>query len=230
VKGSGRRSWPVVTTDGTGMVSHAGTALLRELAERTGLRAEYGAATHGLRRRGGGHDPGQVLVDLAEMLADGGEAIADVAALTDQPALHGPVASPATAWRVLAGIDEDRLADLRHARALTRQRVWLARADQTGRALPPARAGGAPTQPAPRPAPRPGLLRRTRRRLHPDQPPGLLRHRRAVPQRCRAALSRSLHLPAGPAIPGLRGTDMVAPGGQAGQHLPHRLSVTPPCS
>jgi hypothetical protein len=32
----------------------------------------------GLRRRGRGHDPGQVLVDLEVMLADGGEAIADI--------------------------------------------------------------------------------------------------------------------------------------------------------
>jgi hypothetical protein len=71
---------PVVTTDGTGVLSHAGTALPRELAERVGLRAEYSVATDGLRRRGGGHDPGQMLVDLAVMLTDGGEAIADIAA------------------------------------------------------------------------------------------------------------------------------------------------------
>jgi hypothetical protein len=83
-----------------------------------------------------------VLVDLAVMLADGGEAIADIAALADQPALHGPVASPATAWRVLAGIDERRLADLRRGRARGRERAWLARAELTGRALPPARAAG----------------------------------------------------------------------------------------
>src|SRR4051794_41439630 len=102
--------------DGTGIVSHAGTALLRELAERTGLRAEYAGVADGLRRRGGGHDPGQVLVDLAVMLADGGVAIRDIAALTDQPVLHGPVASAATAWRVLAGNDEDRLARVRRAR------------------------------------------------------------------------------------------------------------------
>jgi hypothetical protein len=142
VKGSRSRGWPVVTTDGTGVVSHAGTALLRELAERIGLRAEYSAAADGIRRRGGGHDPGQVLVDLAVMLADGGEAIADIAALADQPDLHGPVASAATAWRVLAGIDARRLGDLRGARAVARERAWLARAEQTGRMLPPARAAG----------------------------------------------------------------------------------------
>jgi len=142
VKGSRGGSWPVVTADGTGVVSHAGTALLRELAERTGLRAECAAAVDGIRRRGGGHDPGQVLVDLAVTLADGGEAIVDIAALADQPDLHGPVASAATAWRVLAGIDERRLGELRRARAVARERAWLARAEVTGRALPPARAAG----------------------------------------------------------------------------------------
>src|SRR3954453_12404840 len=131
-KGSRTGSWPVVTADGTGVVSHAGTALLRELAERGGLRAEYAAALDGVRRRGGGHDPGQVLVDLAVMLADGGEAIGDIAALATQPALPGPVASPATAWRVLAGVDDRRLAGLRRARSVARERAWLARAELDG--------------------------------------------------------------------------------------------------
>jgi hypothetical protein len=132
----------VVTADGTGVVSHAGTALLRELAERVALRAEYSAVLAEPSRRGGGHDAGQVLVDLAVTLADGGEAICDIAALADQPVLHGSVASPATAWRVLAGIDAARLADLRQARAVARERAWLARGEVTGRTMPPARAAG----------------------------------------------------------------------------------------
>jgi hypothetical protein len=48
---------------------------------------------------GDGHNPGQVLVDVAVMLADGGEAIADIVTLAQQPVLHGPAASPATTWR-----------------------------------------------------------------------------------------------------------------------------------
>jgi hypothetical protein len=96
----------------------------------------------GVRRRRGGHDPGQVLVDVAVMLADGGEAIADIAALADQPDLHGPVASPATAWRTLAAVDERRLRELGRARAVARERAWLARAEITGRMLPPAHAAG----------------------------------------------------------------------------------------
>ena len=142
MKGIGRRSWPRVTADGVGVVSHAGTALLRELAERVGWRAEYSTALDGLRARRCGHDPGQVLVDLAVTLADGGEAIGDVAALGDQLDMHGPVASAATAWRVLDGVDPARLAGLRQARAAARERAWLARAEVTGRALPPSRAAG----------------------------------------------------------------------------------------
>jgi hypothetical protein len=131
-----------VTVDGTGVVSHAGTALLRELADRTGLRAEFSVAMNGIRCRAGGHDPGQVLVDLAVMLADGGEAIRDIATLGDQPGLHGPVASAATAWRVLDAVDTGRLASLRLARAAARDRAWLARGEVTGQELPAARAAG----------------------------------------------------------------------------------------
>jgi hypothetical protein len=79
---------------------------------------------------------------VAVLLADGGEAIADIAALADQPVLHGRVASAATVWRVLAGVDEVRLVGLRCARAAARERAWLARADLAGRALPPAWAAG----------------------------------------------------------------------------------------
>jgi hypothetical protein len=134
--------YPRVSVDGTGVVSHAGTALLRELADRVGLRAEFAVAMDGTRCRAGGHDPGQVLVDLAVMLADGGEAIRDLAALADQPGLHGPVASAATAWRVLDTVDEARLAGLRLARAAARDRAWLGRGEVAGRELPAAKAAG----------------------------------------------------------------------------------------
>ena len=39
-------------------------------------------------------------------------------------------------------VDAARLAALRQARALARERVWLARGELTGMAVPPARAGG----------------------------------------------------------------------------------------
>ena len=45
------RTPPVVTTDGTGVVSHAGTVLLGELADRIGLTAAFSEATVGLREQ-----------------------------------------------------------------------------------------------------------------------------------------------------------------------------------
>jgi hypothetical protein len=82
-----------------------------------------------------------VLTDLAVMLADGGEAIRDLSVLREQLAMFGPVASTATAWRVLSGIDEVQLGALRTARAAARERAGLARAE-LGRAVPQVTAGG----------------------------------------------------------------------------------------
>jgi hypothetical protein len=41
------------------------------------------------------------------LLADGGDCLADLAVLRDQPALFGPVASTASAWRVLERVASD---------------------------------------------------------------------------------------------------------------------------
>ncbi|SMQ14406.1 Transposase DDE domain group 1 [Streptomyces sp. Ag82_O1-12] len=95
------------------MVSHAGSRLLADLADGIGLT---GAFTDGLRRlrpRGTGHDPGRIAVDLAVMLADGGEAIADLALLRDQIEVFGPVASTATAWRLLGRTHSPALGESR---------------------------------------------------------------------------------------------------------------------
>ena len=142
MQATGSRVYPVVTTGGAGVVSHAGTALLGELADRFGLSAAYGEAMYGTRRRSGGHDPGRVLVDLAVAIADGAETITDLRVLSDQELLCGSVASTATAWRVLDSVDTARLSALRTARAAARERAWLARGELTGTALPPARADG----------------------------------------------------------------------------------------
>jgi hypothetical protein len=70
-----------------------------------------------------------VLVDLAVMIADGGEAISDLAVLRDQPSLFGEVASTPTAWRTLEAVDDDALARIAVARAAARKAVWAAGAD-----------------------------------------------------------------------------------------------------
>ena len=122
----------VVTADGRGVVGHAGTRLLVDLADATGLASAVSDALAALRRRASGHDPGRVALDLAVLLADGGEAIADLAVLRGQRDLFGPVASDPTAWRLLAALDDHALASLRAARAQAREVAW-AQADETGR-------------------------------------------------------------------------------------------------
>jgi hypothetical protein len=114
-----------VTTDGVGVVGHAGAALLRELADRLGLTRALGWRVPDGHRR---HLDAAVLRDLAVMLADGGDCLSDLAALRDQPELFGPVASTPTAWRVIERVatDRDGLARLRAARAHARARAWAA--------------------------------------------------------------------------------------------------------
>jgi hypothetical protein len=123
-----------VTADGVGVVGHAGTALLVELADRLGLTAALSwRAGRGQTPRYR-HDAGAVLRDLAVMLADGGDCLSDLAALRDQPELFGQVASTATAWRVIERVaaDESGLAGLRAARAQARGRAWCLGAHADG--------------------------------------------------------------------------------------------------
>jgi hypothetical protein len=117
-----------VTCDGTGLVGHAGAALLGELADRLGLTRALGWRVPGGRCL---HPDASVLRDLAVMLADGGDCLSDLAVLRDQPELFGPVASTPTAWRVVERIatDPDGLARLRAARAHARARAWAAGGD-----------------------------------------------------------------------------------------------------
>jgi DDE family transposase len=118
-----------VTTDGTGVVGHAGAALLAELADRLGLTRALGwGASHSRHRQ---HPDARVLRDLAVVLADGGDCLSDLAVLRDQPELFGPVASTPTAWRVLdrTARDAGGLARLRAARAHARARAWAAGGD-----------------------------------------------------------------------------------------------------
>jgi Transposase DDE domain group 1 len=123
VQATNSRSRFEVTTDATGVVGHAGAALLRELADRLGLTGAFGWRQAGGRRR---HADAAVLRDLAVLLADGGDCLSDLAALRDQPELFGQVASTPTAWRALERVatEADGLARLRAARAHARARAW----------------------------------------------------------------------------------------------------------
>jgi hypothetical protein len=119
-----------IAADGDGLVSRSGTALLGELSDRLGLTVALSRALADTRERAGGHDPGRVLRDLALTLADGGDCLADLGSLRDQPDLFGDVASSATAWRAIERAC-GRLDDLREARARARERAWAAGAAPT---------------------------------------------------------------------------------------------------
>jgi hypothetical protein len=106
------------------LVSHAGAALLVELADRVGLTAALSDALQATRERRSAHDPGRVLRDVAVMVADGGDCVSDLEALRGQERLFGCVASETTAQRVLKSIDEQALERVRAARAAARERAW----------------------------------------------------------------------------------------------------------
>ena len=141
MKATGTRPKIMVSADGRGVVGHAGARLLTDIADATGLTTGFGDALAATRQRQRGHDPGRVAVDLAVMLADGGETISNLAVLRNQGELFGAVASDPTAWRVLSTIDSDVLARLRTARAQAREVAW-AQKNETAGALPAGMAAG----------------------------------------------------------------------------------------
>ncbi|HWM99339.1 MAG TPA: IS1380 family transposase, partial [Streptosporangiaceae bacterium] len=67
-----------------------------------------------------------MLADLAVMIADGGDALTQLAVLRDQGKLFGAVASEPTAWRVVERVDAVHLDRLRAGRAVARERAWAA--------------------------------------------------------------------------------------------------------
>ena len=122
----GRSVTVEVTADGAGLVSHAGTALLGQVADKVGLTSALSVRLAAIKQRRRGHDPGRVIRDLAVMLADGGECVADLGAVREQDALFGEVASDSTAFRTV-----DRIAStpglldaIRDAHARARARFW----------------------------------------------------------------------------------------------------------
>jgi hypothetical protein len=126
VQRSGRDFKVVVVSDGEGLVSHAGSALLAQVADKTGLTVALSLGLSGLKQRRSGHDQGHVIRDLAVMLGDGGDCLADLGALGDQEPLFGGVASAPTAFRLVDRIarDPEGLECLRAAHANARARVW----------------------------------------------------------------------------------------------------------
>ena len=105
-----------MSADGRGLVSQAGGVLLWETMRGTGLGRELSQNLARWRTPRTVHDPGKLVADLAAALALGGDCLADIAVLREQPDLAGPAASdPVVSWLVsaLAGDGPRALAAIR---------------------------------------------------------------------------------------------------------------------
>ena len=132
MKNSARSSRVAVSADGRGLVSQAGAVLLWETLRVTGMGRGLSAALQPWRAPQAVHDPGKIVADLAAALALGGDCLADIAVLREQPDLAGPVASDPVVSRLVRSLAADgprALAAIRAARAAARERAWALAGD-----------------------------------------------------------------------------------------------------
>ena len=116
-----------VDTTGGGVVSQAGAITLLRTAEKTGLTARLSAALSPWRKPLATHDSGKIVLDLAVAVALGGDCLADVALLREEPGVFGSVASDPTVSRLFTTLAADAPTALRAintARAAARQIAW----------------------------------------------------------------------------------------------------------
>jgi Transposase DDE domain group 1 len=116
-----------VSPDGKGLVSQAGAVLLWETIRVTGLGRGLSEGLARWRAPRAVHDPGKIVADLAAVVALGGDCLADIAVLREQPGLAGPVASDPVVSRLvktLAGDLPRALKAIRAVRASARERAW----------------------------------------------------------------------------------------------------------
>jgi hypothetical protein len=121
-----------VSADGRGLVSQAGTVLLWETMRVTGLARGLSQELARWRAPRAVHDPGKVVADLAAAVALGGDCLADMAVLREQPGLAGPVASDPVVSRLVSQLAADlprALKAVRSARAAARERAWALAGD-----------------------------------------------------------------------------------------------------
>jgi len=121
-----------VSADGRGLVSQAGAVLLWETLRVTGLGRGLSAGLERWRAPRAVHDPGKIVADLAAALALGGDCLADIAVLREQPGLAGPVASDPVVSRLVAALAADlprSVKAIRAARAAARERAWTLAGD-----------------------------------------------------------------------------------------------------
>jgi hypothetical protein len=129
---SARSRRVAVSADGRAWCPGPGRSCCGETLRVTGLGRGLSAALEPWRAPRAVHDPGKIVTDLAAALVVGGDCLADIAVLRDQPELVGPVASDPVVSRLVRSLaaDEPRaLAAIRAARAAARERAWALAGD-----------------------------------------------------------------------------------------------------
>ena len=112
-----------VAADAEGLTGHAGSVLLRKLADECGLTAALGAA---LAKAGRFplFDRGVALVSMAVAIVLGATSMSDIALLAHQQMVLGAAPSDTTVRRALELADEKTLRKIARARAKIRAHVW----------------------------------------------------------------------------------------------------------
>ncbi len=112
-----------VTSDGEGLIGHAGAVLLRKLADQCGLTAGLGGAV----ARAGKFplvDRGAALVSMAVAIVLGATSMSDIALLAHQEQVFGAPPSDTTVRRTLELADPRTLDKIARVRAAVRGHVW----------------------------------------------------------------------------------------------------------
>lgn len=126
-----------VDARGCGLVSQAGGVLLADTVRASGLDAALSEALSPWRKPTAIHDPAKVITDLAVALALGGDCLADIAVLREQPRVFSRVASDPTVSRTIDALAADHggapaaLQAINTARAAARERVWELAGDRS---------------------------------------------------------------------------------------------------
>ena len=113
---------------GAGVVAHVGLHALGAFADRLGLGSLLSKQIPMRGERLPLHDRGKVLIQMALMLAGGGESCADIEHLRLQSDLFGSVPSDTTVFRTFHEIGSSTRNDLSASLAEVREKVW----DQAG--------------------------------------------------------------------------------------------------
>ena len=113
-----------VESGGHGVATHVGLHALGALADQLGLATSLSSRIAPRGERAPLHDRGKVLVQMALVLAGGGESCADIEHLRVQEEMFGSVPSDSTVFRTLHEFDAQQRRELLSALAEVRAKVW----------------------------------------------------------------------------------------------------------